>query len=127
MKPDKLTKKILRFMASKGANRFCSLSPEWNNETDIRFEDLCEAVHASENEVSAAISFLKRHDLAKYRSISSRSGPVPIAFCLTHEGLHFREFEMLSSKEKWLQRLYGFLAALVLWGAEELIRHIAGL
>ena len=83
-KPDKLTNKILRFMAPKGAECFCSISEEWDYQADISISQLCQAV-------DAAIEYMVKHDLAGYRTLKSSSGSVPIAFYLKHEGLKWQE------------------------------------
>lgn len=90
-KPDKLTNKILRFMAPKGAEYFCSISEEWDYQADISISQLCQAVDAEESEVIEAIEYMVKHDLAGYRTLKSSSGSVPIAFYLKHEGLKWQE------------------------------------
>lgn len=124
---DKLSKSVLHFMVSMGAGRFCSLDEGWDDYADVSIKDLSESIHADQEEVRAAITYLVGNNLAEYRVLSSKSGPVRVAFCLKHEGLHFKEFKRLTRREKWKERLYGFISGVlvtVLGGL--LIKWLAG-
>lgn len=111
---DKLSKSILKFMSSKDTGLFCSIDEDWDSEADIPLHDLLSAVGAGKSEVCSAISFLVEHNRAEYRTLTSRIGPIKIAFRLKHEGTHYKEFARLTAKEKWLERLYGFVSGVIM-------------
>jgi len=90
-KLDRLTVKILRFMAPKGAEYFCSLSSSWDYQADVAIVDICRSVSASEPEVLEAVEYMVKRNLAGYRTLDSSAGPVHTAFYLKHEGLRWRE------------------------------------
>lgn len=123
---DNLSKSIIRFMSQQSNEKicFCSLSDEWNYESDVSIEQLSEAVHDSPDKIRLAVAYLVENNLAEYRILSSRIGPVKIAFRLKHAGIHFKEIQRLTSREKWKERAYGFCAALAIWGIEELIKWL---
>lgn len=120
-KPDKLTQNILDFMVPLGAGKSCSISENWDHEADASIGQLCEAVGASKDETLAGVAYLVKKDLAEYRQLNSRRGPVAIGFRLKHEGIHHKEFQRLTQREKWIERAYGFFSALALWAVTEII------
>ncbi len=90
---DKLTKKILQFMAPKGADRFCSIDENWDYQADIPFGELCKMIGAEDGETIEAIEYMVRKNLAGYRTLNSKCGPVHTAFYLKHEGLNWKELK----------------------------------
>ena len=112
-KPDRLSRAILDFMAAKGAGVFCSISENWDSEADIPLSELCRAVKKEAASVVLAVSFLSEQGLVEYRSLKSRQGRVNVAFRLTHPGLRFREFHALTRRERWKERLFGFLSGVL--------------
>lgn len=112
-KPDKLTDGILRFMAPKGADYTCSLSQDWDDYADAPLAQLCETVRAEPSEVLRAVSYMVEHNLAEYCNIRTGAGPMPISFALRHEGLHYKEFRYLARKERWKERIFGFLSGVL--------------
>ena len=88
---DRLTNKILKFMAPKGAECFCSIAEEWDYQADVSIGQLCQAVGAEEAEVIEAIEYMVHQKLAGYRTLKASDGPVPTAFYLKHKGLRWKE------------------------------------
>lgn len=109
---DKIAKSILKFITSQPncGSCFCSLFENWDNDAEISIGALSDAVKASPDTVRAAIAYLVENNLAEYRCLSSRSGPVKTAFRLKHQGLHYKEISRLTKREKWKERIYGFLS-----------------
>ena len=120
-KPDKLTQKILEFMLPLGAGKTCSLSDKWDCKADASIGDLCRYTGAGREETLAGVAYLEKLGLASYRCVTAQGRPLAIGFSLAHEGLHYKEFQRLTQREKWKERAYGFLSALALWAIQELI------
>ena len=112
-KPDKLTQKILEFMLPLGAGKTCSLSDKWDCKADASIGDLCRYTGAGREETLAWVAYMAEHGLVSYRHLKSRSGPVAIGFSLAHEGLHYKEFRRLTRRERWLERLLGFVSGVL--------------
>lgn len=123
---DKLAKAIIEYMNSCLTNNndcWCSVSTEWNNESELSIDTLSSAVNASIPDVQAAIKYLCEKNIAEYRYLKSRFGKVAIAFHLKHAGRHFNEISSLTTKEKWKERCIGAAVTLAIWGLQELIQH----
>lgn len=110
---DAIIEKILVYLVPHGADCTVSLSPEWNDHNKISFNDISQAIGTSPEEFIRAVEYMVKNDLAKYHCIKSSSGPVPIGFYLTHEGLHYKEIRRLTSQEKWKERIIGFASGLL--------------
>ncbi|MBM6680058.1 hypothetical protein [Pseudoflavonifractor capillosus] len=108
--PDKLTKRILKFMAPKGAETRCSISEDWDSYADIPLSELCSSVEAGKGEILAAVDYLVTKGVARYWGLNSSKGRVNIAFTLKHEGLHYKEFRRLTAIERWKERIFGFVS-----------------
>ena len=124
---DRLTNKILQFLAPKGAECFCSISENWDHESKVPIGQLCNTVNAQRSEVLAAVAYLVEQGLAQYRFLNSSTGHVNIAFRLTHQGLHYKEFRRLTSKERWKERIIGFMSGMAITVIGALILSWIGL
>lgn len=123
---DAVTEKILTFLAPRGANCFCSLSEYWDSEADIPIAEVADAVGVSPEAVQQAAEYMVKNGLAEYRILSSRSSRIEVAFRLTHEGLHYREYRRLSAKERWAERAIGFISGLLVSVAGSVIVSLLG-
>lgn len=110
---DKLTRRLLAFLSSKPAGTSFSISENWDSESDVSFGAVCAAVCAEAPEIQAAMAELVEQNLAKYRVLPSRSGPVAIAVLLRHRGLHWRELRSLERRERWKERAMGFVSGVL--------------
>ena len=123
---DKLTKDIIDYMNShlnSSGDCWCSISPEWDNESDIPIGTLSNAVNTSVSDVQSAIKYLCENHLAEYRYLSSRTGKMSIAFHLKHTGRHYKEISSLTTKQKWKERGIGAGVTLLIWLIQELIKY----
>lgn len=109
---DKLSKSILRYMASRqnASGIYWSVDDSVGAYAHVPINDLCTAVDASYDDVMAAVDHLVKIDYLEYKYLSSRRGPVRASFKLTHLGIHHKEFRQLSQRERWKERIWGFLS-----------------
>lgn len=112
---DKLSKSILNFAVNtaKSTSHFFSINSEFDNEAQTTFHVLTEAVHATEADVREAIKFLNKMGFVEYRVLRFKTGELKIAFHLTHEGLHFKELNSLETRERWKERIIGFISGVL--------------
>lgn len=109
---DKLSRAIISFINCQpnSASYFCSLREDWDSEASISIAGLSDALGVQPDDIRAAAAYLVKAGLAEYRYLSSKHGRIQIAFRLTHEGLRYRELKRLTQKERWKERLWGFLS-----------------
>lgn len=112
---DKLSKAILQYVINtgEGISHFCSIADEWDNESDTPLSRLVEAVNASPDDVKAAVAYLERKNFVQYRSLKSKTGSQKIAFHLTHLGLHYKEFKFIETRDRWKERIVGFVSGVL--------------
>ncbi len=80
---------------------------------DQSLDHFCRDLGLTASELSDAAAFLVRHRLAEYQFLKTPSGQIPVSIRLTHEGRHYKEIRHLTVREKWLERLWGFLSGVV--------------
>lgn len=115
---DKLSSKVLDYMQSHTDHPSSTYY-------DFRgsIEKIAEALSSDSESVRAAVRFLADNGFVKY----AYSGDAAMYFYLDHKGLHSREFRQLEARERWLERLYGFLIGVATSVIAELIlRCFAG-
>ena len=112
---DKLSKRILNFTVNTANDTSCffSINSEFDSEAKTTFHSLVEAVKATESDVLEAVKFLNKNDLVEYRVLRSKTGELKIAFHLTHEGMHFKELKALKTRERWKERILGFISGIL--------------
>lgn len=120
---DELSKSILNFTVNTAQNtsHFFSINQEFDSEAGTTFHALTEAVQAPESDVREAVKFLNKKGFVEYRVLRFKNGELKIAFHLTHEGLHFKELKSLEVKERWKERIFGFISGVLLTVASSLI------
>ena len=110
---DKVAKSIINFINDQpnAAGLCCSIDEYWDSSdgNSVNFLDLCSAVHATPEQVTSAIAYLVDINHAEYLTLGSPDNFTVVGFRLKHLGLHFKEFQRLTSKEKWKERAVGFL------------------
>lgn len=109
--PDHLTKKLLTFMADEShpaGTRF-SLCSDWDDYCNVPFHDLLAVSGVSEDSLLAAIDYMADRKALTYCTISGN-----IFGCkLAHTGLNWREFRVISAKERWSARFWGFVSGVI--------------
>ena len=113
---DKLSRAIIDFINHQpnSASYFCSLHEDWDSEANISISGFAKALDVQPDDIRATADYLVKTGLAEYRYLSSKHGRIQIAFRLTHEGLHYREFKRLTKKERWKERFWGFLSGVTI-------------
>ena len=112
---DKLAKKILNFAINTAGTtgKFFSINSDWDSESNVPFQSLVNAVQAPQDDVLAAVRYLSENNLVEYRRLHSKNGSLNLAFHLTHTGLHYKEFRYLSARERWIERIIGFVSGVL--------------
>ena len=126
---DKLSKQILDFAVRTAGitGKFFSVSPEWDSEADTSFQALVDAVQAPPADVLAAVKYLAENGFVEYRRLNAKHGSIDLAFQLTHTGLHYKEFRHLAARERWTERIIGFVSGVLVTVAGGLILSCLGL
>ena len=126
---DKLAKKILDFaIDTEGTTgKFFSVNPEWDSEADTSFQALVDAVQAPPADVLAAVKHLSENGLVEYRRLNTKHGFINLSFRLTHTGLHYKEIRHLAARERWVERIIGFLSGVLVTVVGGLILSYLGL
>ena len=111
---DKISKAVLAFMAPKGAGVYAELYSDLSDgKAKISNSDICSALDICEEDLRAAVAYLVKIDYAQYHFLNVRPQPISASFCLKHEGLHYKEFRQLTNREKWNERIYGFITGVL--------------
>lgn len=112
---DKLAKRILEFSVSTAGTtgKFFSINPEWDSEADIPFQSLVDAVQVPPCDVLAAVKYLEENNLIEYRRLHTKQSAINLAFRLTHTGLHYKELRYLAARERWMERIIGFISGVL--------------
>lgn len=112
---DELSESILNFAVNtaKSTSHFFSINSEFDCEAETAFHVLAESAQASKTDICEAIKFLNEKGLVEYRVLRFKNGELKIAFHLTHEGLHFKELKSLEVRERWKERIFGFLSGVL--------------
>lgn len=112
---DKLSKSMLNFLIDTAENtsHFFSINSEFDSEAGTAFHVLTQAVQATEDDVLEAVKFLNKKGFVEYRVLHFKNGELKIAFHLTHEGMHFKELKALEVRERWKERIIGFISGVL--------------
>lgn len=70
---------------------------------------LCQLLQLDEDDMFPIVKNLVEQGLAEYAYSVSASRRRDVGIALKYEGLKYREFKRIAAKERWLERLYGFL------------------
>lgn len=103
---DKLSEKLLEQM-----RKDYSESNQIYYDFDEDLDNLAEKISSDSESVHAAVRYLEKLDFIEYGR-SSESNTV-IYFLLSHKGLHQKELNRLEAKERWKERLYGFISGIL--------------
>lgn len=112
---DKLSKSIIDFILKQDhpASCICSMSTDKYSMDNISIADFPFFGESSEDEIQTAIKYLVTKGFAEYCYLTLSSGKqIAVSFKLSHMGLHKKEFDLLSKKEKWKERLWGFFSGI---------------
>lgn len=112
---DKLAKKILNFAIDIAGttDTFFSINPEWDSEATIPFQTLVDAAQVPPSVVLAAVKYLSENGFIEYRRLHAKHRDINLAFRLTHTGLHYKEFRHLATRERWTERIIGFVSGVL--------------
>lgn len=112
---DKLAKKILDFAIDTAGTtgKFFSVSSRWDSEASVPFDRLVEAAQVPPADVLAAVKYLAENNFIEYSRLNTKKGPINMAFRLTHTGLHYKEFRHLQARERWIERIFGFVSGVL--------------
>lgn len=112
---DKLAKKILDFAIKTAGTTgdFFSVNSQWDSEASVPFDCLVEAAQVPPADVLAAVKYLAENNFIEYRRLNTKKGPINMAFRLTHTGLHYKEFRYLEARERWIERIFGFVSGVL--------------
>lgn len=112
---DKLAKKILNFAIDIAGttDTFFSINPEWDSEATIPFQALVDAAQVPPSDVLAAVKYLSENGFIEYRRLHAKHGYINLAFRLTHTGLHYKEIRNLAARERWTERIIGFISGVL--------------
>ena len=102
---DKLSKKILQYM-----NEQPQPSDVYYN-FDEDLDEVAEAVASDSESVRSAVRYLHERKLIKFAYYNDSD--IAACFYLDHNGLHYKEFNQLEAKERWKERLYGFVSGIL--------------
>lgn len=104
---DKLCKKIMEFMRRNGTSTAysCSICDEWNEYSDSPFHELVDSLKEDPNNISSALSALVSDGWLEYKNLYSSTGDIHISVCMTHKGLHQKEYEQMDLKNFILKSL----------------------
>ena len=111
---DKLSKKILQHM-----NEQPQPSDTYYN-FDEDLDELAEAVASDSESVRSAVRYLREQGHIKFAYYNNSD--VAACFYLDHKGLHYEEFNRLEAKERWKERMYGFVSGILVSVLASLIR-----
>ena len=112
---DKLSKTILDFAVSTAGTtgKFFSISSEWDSEAAIPFQALVDAAHVPPPDILAAVKYLAENGFVEYRRLHAKHENINVAFRLTHTGLHYKEIRNLAARERWKERIIGFISGVL--------------
>lgn len=104
---DKLSERIMKFMRKNEESTAysCSICDDWSEYADTPFYELVDFVRENPDNVSSALSNLVRQGWLEYKSLHSSTGDIHIAVCMTHKGLHQKEYEWMERKDFILKSL----------------------
>lgn len=102
---DKLSRKILKFMRNHGKDTSftCPLDDGWDFEYEnmCAFADLVQALQDSEPNILSSIKWLSDNGWVEIETLHSSTGDIPVAFRLSHKGIHQKEFNRMARIEFW--------------------------
>lgn len=113
---DKLSTKILAFAVKSAGStdKFFSVNPDWDSEANVSFQALVDAAQVPPSDVLAAVKYLAENGFVEYRRLHTKRGTsINLAFRLTHTGLHYKEFRYLAARERWMERIIGFVSGVL--------------
>ena len=112
---DKLAKKILKFAIKTAGTtgKYFSINADWDSDSKVSFQELVDAAQAPPSDVLAAVKYLEENNFVEYRSLTTRRGTIHLSFHLTHTGLHYKEFRQLAARERWKERIIGFISGVL--------------
>lgn len=102
---DKLSRQILKHMNSVGQPS----DTYYNFDEDL--DEIAEAIESDSESVRSAVRYLHERKLIKFAYYNDSD--VAACFYLDHKGLHYEEFNRLEAKERWKERLYGFVSGVL--------------
>lgn len=95
---DKLSKKIMKFMRTRGKNTefTCSLDENWDYCCDCSLRELSQRIRNSEANTISAIKWLADEGWVEFDLLQDRGGEIAIGFHLSHKGLRQKEFNRMA-------------------------------
>lgn len=108
---NKASKKLLFAMIEKADGQGTNFIFE-HQETPGRvcYYSIASEIGIDENECSGIINYLKKIGYLVPRCYSGKKGKIEFGVSLSYEALHYQEFKFLTQKERWKERLFGFLS-----------------
>lgn len=103
---DKLSKQILDYMANEKSKHNTQFF-----DFDEDMDKIASALNSDSESIRAAIRYLKDNDFIEY--VYSNPGHHALSFYLDHNGLHYKEFAHLENRERWKERLWGFISGIL--------------
>lgn len=102
---DKLCKTILQHMNAQPQPS----DTYYNFGEDL--DEIAEAIASDSESVRSAVRYLREQGFIKFAYYNNSD--VAARFYLDHKGLHYEEFKRLEAKERWKERLYGFVSGVL--------------
>lgn len=103
---DKLSRQILDYMTSE-KNKHNTDFFDFDEDLD----KMASALNSDSETIRAAIRYLEDNNFVKYAY--SNPGHYVLRFYLDHNGLHYKEFAHLENRERWKERLWGFISGIL--------------
>ncbi|MCI8601075.1 MAG: hypothetical protein HFE45_05715 [Oscillospiraceae bacterium] len=114
---DKLSRKILKFMRThgEGTDFVCPIDDDWGFQYEhmCTFKELVQAIQDSESNILSAIKWLGDNGWVEFETISGNDREIPVAFRLSHKGMHKEEMTWAEAKKYVMEKWIDFLALLV--------------
>lgn len=126
---DKLSKRLLKLMSSGKypAGTSFSCSSNFDGHSNVSLRTLCASTGNSEQEVIAALKYLVESGYAEPCHMSTRSGKIVVGVRLKHEGLRYREFSFMHTRDNVIHFLLGLFSGILISVISAYITSRAGI
>lgn len=101
---DKTAKKVLEYITGQGVEYFGTF-------VDTYLQEMASDIGIGKTELSAALVYLKEKNYIKF--FQAYGEKKNNAFRLTHEGMHYKEIRYLEARERWIERIIGFISGVL--------------
>ena len=101
---DKTAKKVLEYITGQGAEYFGAIA-------DIYLQEMASDIGIGKTELAAALMYLQNKNCIEF--FQAYGAKENNAFRLTHEGMHYKEIRYLEARERWIERIIGFVSGVL--------------